>query len=125
MNQKNKKEMKKNSIVKDINFLPKISAFPNKSTTKRSNRNVVDYIAIKKRKRDSNGMESARLIPDSIISYKKYLNVSINFYKDHVGMAEWSTQSVDTRYPLGCVGSIPTPDVIHIFNKMILQRGGK
>ena len=64
----------------------------------------------KKNKKDSNGMvESSRLIPDDNSRERKYLNVSVNLDKSRARMAEWLTQSVDTRHPSGFVGSIPTP----------------
>ena len=70
---------------------------------------------LKKKEKGSNAlnginrMEPNRLIPDCDCSNNlKYLNVSVELINGRAEMAEWSTQSVDTRYPSGCVGSIPT-----------------
>ena len=76
----------------------------------------------KKKKGDSNGMVPKKLIPDyNKSNNKKYLNLSIHNLNSCVGMAEWSTQSVDTRYPSGCVGSIPTPDAAFFSKKSIIK----
>lgn len=40
---------------------------------------------------------------------KKYLNISVSLKSYCAGVAEWLTQSIDTRCPSGFVGSIPTP----------------
>lgn len=62
-----------------------------------------------KRKMGSIRMGPNPLILDYIIyNKKKYLNLSIYNLNSCAGMAEWSTQSTDTRYPSGRVGSIPT-----------------
>jgi hypothetical protein len=71
----------------------------------------------KKKKRDSNGMIPASLKPVSINNKREYLNVSISIFNRCAGMAEWSTQSIETRCPSGQVGSIPTPGaVINLIN---------
>ena len=78
------------------------------------------FIKIKNR-RGSSGMGPNQLIPDyNNYSKNKYLNVSIHSKKSRTGMAEWSTQSVDTRCPSGCVGSIPTPSAT-ISNKILME----
>ena len=62
-----------------------------------------------KNKKGSNGMEPNLLTPSCDNSNKaKYLNVSVDSIDNRAGMAEWSTQLVNTKYPSGCVGSIPT-----------------
>ena len=73
--------------------------------------NSNNYINLseEKNKMGSSGMEPNRLTPDyNHYNKPKYLNVSVSSEDSRAGMAEWSTQSINTRYPMGCVGSIPT-----------------
>ncbi len=64
----------------------------------------------KKKKKGSNGMDFAMMILGyNYSNLKKYLNISVSSKSYCAGMAEWLTQSIDTRCPSGCVGSIPTP----------------
>ena len=76
-----------------------------------------------KNKKGSNGMVKPNpLKPDYIkLNDHEYLNISTNFNKSCAGMAEWSTQSAETRYPSGCVGSIPTAGAT-ISNKLLKNR---
>src|SRR3989344_9125821 len=51
-------------------------------------------------KKGSNRMvEPNPLIPDNICGNKKYLNISVDGYESHAGMAEWLLQSADTGCP--------------------------
>ena len=78
---------------------------------KRLKYNMVNTDHFKNRKKGSNGMAKSnnRLSPEyNYYNQNKYLNLSINNLNSCAGMAEWSTQSVVTRCPSGCVGSIPT-----------------
>ena len=71
----------------------------------------------KKNKRSSSGTEPNCLIHDyNKYNNKKYLNISVDYDRSHAGVAEWLTQSSDTRCPKGFVGSIPTSSVT-IFSK--------
>ncbi len=64
----------------------------------------------KKNKVGSNGMTHARLKTDcNNISNSKYLNVSISCINSCAGMAEWSTQSIENRCPLGAWVQFPLP----------------
>jgi hypothetical protein len=76
----------------------------------------------KKKKKGSNGMEPNRLILNNYYRKDKYLNVSLGNFSCCVGVAEWSMQSIDTRYPSGCVGSIPTPDAVFIFINLEINK---
>ena len=94
------------------------------------NNNYLDFF--KKKKEGSNAlnginrMEPNRLIPDyDYFINTKYLNVSVELINCRAEMVEWLTQSVDTRYPSGCVGfprddiynaSIPTLGAIDFVN---------
>ncbi len=68
-------------------------------------------------KKGSNGMVKPNLLkPDyDNLNDNRYLNVSIDTIYCRARMAEWSTQSIETRYPSGCVGSIPTPGATENF----------
>lgn len=73
-------------------------------------------------KRGSNGTKLNKLKPDnSIYGIMKYLNISISSDVSHAGMAEWLTQSVETRYLSGFVGSIPTVGGTILFDKKIKE----
>lgn len=67
----------------------------------------------KKIKKGSNGMEPRNLLTPSSGNYnrKKYLNFLVRHINSYAGMAEWSTQLVNTECPFGFVGSIPTSSV--------------
>ena len=72
-----------------------------------------------KNKKGSNGMEPNLLIPSCDNSNNSiYLNVLVNLINSRARMAEWSTQLVDTKYPSGCVGSIPTPSAAKYLNSI-------
>ena len=65
-----------------------------------------------KKERGSNRMaEPNCLIREYIFNISKYLNVSID---NRAWVAEWLTQSLDTRCPSGYAGSIPVPGAISL-----------
>ncbi len=80
-----------------------------------------------KNKRGSNRMEPNKLKPDyNNYNKQKYLKVSVHSKSNRAGVAEWSTQSVETRCPSGCVGSIPTPSAMNsIVNNQNTREGVK
>ena len=74
-----------------------------------------------KNKKGSNGTEPNQLKPDyNNYNKQKYLNVSIDIHRGCAGMAERSTQLVNTQSSFrGHVGLIPTPSAT-FSNKSIL-----
>ena len=74
-------------------------------------------------KKGSNGMVKPNLLIRDYDKYnnEEYLNISVRFRLDagHARVAEWLTQSFDTRCPSGFVGSIPISSVTNNFNKNI------
>lgn len=58
---------------------------------------------ITQNKKGSNRMEPNKITPDyKKCKEQKYLNISVDFVESYAGMVEWSTQSDDSRYHLGC-----------------------
>ena len=76
----------------------------------------------KKNKMGSNGMEPAMLTPRyNMFNYTTYLNVSKKYFYGYADMAEWLTQLVNTKRPLGLVGSISTISVTYFkFGELLI-----
>ena len=70
-----------------------------------------------KNKKGSNGMVQYNLLTRNYDSNKKYLNILVASANSHAAVAEWLTQSADTRCPFGVAGSIPTSslDLLSMF----------
>lgn len=84
----------------------------------------------RKNKKGLKGMAEPNCLISNYNNHKKqkYLNVSINLKRGHVGMEEWLSQLFDKQCPSGFVGSIPAAGVTLISNENInnlYKQGGK
>lgn len=76
--------------------------------------NYINFSEEDKKEKGLGGMAkpNKRLIPSSNnYNVREYLNISVDYFNSRAGMAEWSTQLVDTQWSSfgGSAGSIPVP----------------